>query len=142
VTAVTLPIGIVSALTVANGAMGETCGHSNRWIRWRADMIWQIDFPSAWPAVLRLDHAVLRLDKVWTDRNLLVCSAIAGVFLLIAVVGAGALPAEPVGICLILALLSALAGVDKALRTFPMHKVALAPGMALGFLAMLMLFHH
>jgi len=105
-------------------------------------MIWQIDFPSAWSAVLRLDYGVMRLPQEWTDRSLLVCSALAGVFIMIAIVGAGMLPIEPVGICLILALLCALAGVDKALKAFPMQRVALAPGVALSLLAMLMLFHH
>jgi hypothetical protein len=105
-------------------------------------MVWQIDFPSAWSAVLRLESAVLRLPKGWADRNLLVCSAVACTLLLIAVIGAQVLPIEPVGICLILALLAALAGVDKALKTFPMQKVALAPGVFLTLLAMVMLFHH
>jgi hypothetical protein len=105
-------------------------------------MIWQIDFPSAWSAVLRLDNRVLRLPKGWADRSLLVCSAFAGAFLMIAIIGAGMLPIEPVGICLILALLSGLAGVDKALKSFPRQRAALAPGVALSLLAMLMLFHH
>jgi hypothetical protein len=98
-------------------------------------MIWQIDFPSAW-------SAVLRLDKGWADFTVLMCSALAGALLLIALIGSSALPTEPVGICLILALLSALAGIDRALKRFPMQKVALAPGVVLTLLAMVMLFHH
>jgi hypothetical protein len=111
-------------------------------MRAEADMIWQIDFPSAWSAVLRLDGGMLRLDQVWGDRSLLVCSAVAGALLLIALVGASMLPIEPVGICLILALLSALGGIDNALKSFPMQRAALAPGVVLSLLAMLMLFHH
>jgi hypothetical protein len=100
-----------------------------------AGVIWQIDFPSAW-------SAVLRQDKAFADIGLLLGSALAGGFLLMAVIGSHVLPIEHAGICLILALLSALAVVDRALKTFPVNRIDLAPGLALSLLAVVMLFHH
>ena len=73
--------------------------------------------------------------------SLLLRSALAGIFLLIAMASSRLLLTPYVDFFLVLGLLSALAVIDQAAKAFPLNKSRLAPGLVMSMIAVLMLFH-
>ena len=90
-----------------------------------------------WTSAL-LDESCKRAAGV----TLILRSTLAGMFLLTATACSSLELTPYVDLFLVLALMSALAVVDLAMKAFPASKPLLTPGLLISSIAVFMLFHH